>query len=224
MFDQFFTKFGYDGNSVKLYDDLIIRIATDLNCRVYPSEHNISDIVRTQNHLLCTFKDDAQTLFSLPVPIGSMFGPEHVSGYTKGSFIIRGLKYAFVSIDQPMYAYPMVINKRDVIICSYYTMVNNTTIPIKAIMDSTRILTFVINGERMNISDIFAYIEQKFGILNVDIRARFKLVCTTLANDNTILLYICNNMADVSIENIKDVDKCEPFTAVSYTHLRAHET
>lgn len=212
MLTQFLNRFGYDANITNIYDDMLSGVANKLNLRIIPPDMEVNDIIRTRKNLMCSFVENYQTVFSLPVPIGSRYGPPKYDGYVKGCFIVRGLKYAFVSIDQTLPSYPIVSIVDDVVTCTYNVYEDFRIRHIRMCTDSKKVFSLIIEGTNMTMSECFAHVERVCGVADEVVRTRFKSTCASMAGNDSLILCICDKIADTPIPCAGESDIMKSFT------------
>lgn len=175
--DEFFNAHGYTCGLVEIYDAMIDRVSKTLIEQniinnIEPNVEDIDKIVRKRGYLQCKFKLDATTRLSLPIPTGSKYSA--TKAQIDGYFIIRGLSYAFVSMNEILPNYPIVSKIGNNIECKYRYYDNGYTYSLKVVSKDDDI-TIIYDNFTFKFAEFFISLSNYTNVNYLDLLTMFNM-------------------------------------------------
>lgn len=195
--DEFFQTHGYDANLVAIYDDCIDHIISVLNATVIPCKLPLADIIRKRQSLTVQLYKDDKIILQLQIPTGSKY--YHGNYDVKGYFVVRGLTYVFVSMDQAFPSYPIVrsINKK--MVCTYNFVDKGFSRYLKLERSTDGYIIVSFYKERHTLSSFFSYINLAYSedMSDINVQRDYTTACHKLCANipNKSFIYeVCINI------------------------------
>lgn len=195
--DEFFRTHGYDANIVDIYDDCIEHIASVLDATIIPCKLPLEDIIRKRQNLTAQLFKNDKTILHIQIPTGSKYyqGKYDIKGY----FIVRGLSYVFVSMDQAFPSYPIVRNINKKLVCTYNFVDKGFSRYLKLEINNVGKIIVSFYNERHSLSSFFAYINLAYSDIMSDINVLRDYVnachklCSNIPN-KSFIYEVCINI------------------------------
>lgn len=212
--EKFIDKHKYTCGLVEAYDAMIDRIQgilvkENLGTTVLGNNTPIDEIIRKRGYLQCSFTQYGKPSFSIPIPTGSKYS--NVETKLHGHFIIRGLSYAFVSMNEILPNYPLVNKFGKNIECKYRYFHNGFTYSMKIISKNDQII-IAYDDLNVSINDFFRLLtDNDRDIDSTSIKAQFvncvNHMASKLSKNPDNIITVINSLFESKESKVNDEDE-----------------
>lgn len=205
-FSEFAHAFELDGNNVELYDRMVDRLLLATfgdNCRFIADHESIDAKIRMRKALTARFAvqyNGHEYMLDIPVMVGSRYAPgwSYDPNKQHACFIIDGLKYALVSMDQRNFNEPYV-HKHNTLgpQALYVVHIDHRILSVSVHIDNT-VLMVTHKKVSFTVAQFVAFMSDMYSVSQPKILVMIQDACKSCTASTKVLTYVRSSLRGTS--------------------------